>query len=136
MTLRAPHLLLREDFPVLVREATRALVALPSMEWRRRHEGPEPLLARYRELGRSGPRRPESGRALLRSAIGFLDRRFPDGGNCYRRVLLEIALDAGAAEEPFVMGFRLTDAANDGHAWLESQPPEDGEASYDIVVRL
>lgn len=129
-------LLLREDFPLLAREAARAFVALPSVEWRRRHEGPEPLLARYRDLGRIRRRRPDSERALLRSAIGFLDRLFPGGGNCYRRVLLEIALDAGAAEEPFVMGFRLTDAGNDGHAWLESQPPEDGEASYDIVVRL
>lgn len=37
------------------------------------------------------------------------------GANCYRRVLLEAALDAGAAREDVVLGLNV---GRTGHAWL------------------
>lgn len=132
-------LALQEGFPALLAECARVLLAVPAIEWRRKRQGPEPLLLRYRDRGRASSRRDDPDRRLLRRAIAAVDRRFPDGGNCYRRVLLEIALDSGAADEDFVMGFRLKGEqgqSTDGHVWLASEPPAEGEAAYDVIVRL
>lgn len=63
-----------------------------------------------------------------------MDRRWPSGANCYRRVLLEIALDPDAAAETVHLGFRLDDTENPGHAWLGDEKPE--EPPFDTVVRL
>jgi len=54
--------------------------------------------------------------------IRLVDRCFPSGGNCYRRVLIEIGMDAGAAAERLHLGLRADGGLNSGHAWLESAP--------------
>ena len=53
--------------------------------------------------------------------IGIIDRAFPSGPNCYRRVLVEIAMDAGAAEEDLHIGLRAHGGPKSGHAWLGSE---------------
>ena len=55
--------------------------------------GAAPLIERLRARGARGARRSDPEREDLRRAIRFVDGRFPDGGNCFRRVLLEVALD-------------------------------------------
>jgi hypothetical protein len=59
----------------------------------------------------------------------------PDGGNCYRRVLLEIALDPHAAAAPFYMGLDAGGAPMSGHAWLGSSAGGD-RGSYDAIISL
>jgi hypothetical protein len=67
----------------------------------------------------------------LARAVRLVDRLFPSGPNCYRRALLEAALDAGAAHEPLMMGFRTVGGTCEGHAWLGSAEPQ---TAYDVVV--
>jgi hypothetical protein len=57
----------------------------------------------------------------------------PGGGNCYRRALLEIALDRGAACEPLLLGFTMREQRLAGHAWLAGS---EDEAGYQVTVRL
>ena len=120
----------------VVAELGRVLLALPGIEEARQQLGPRPAVEVARRLGReTHRRRSESARASLRRAIGWADRRLlPRGGNCYRRVLLEIALDAGAADEPVMMGFRAAGGPGSGHAWLRSAPPQD--QVYDAVISV
>src|SRR5262249_44219563 len=96
--------------------------------------GVRPLLHRMRERGGQAPQRGPAARTRLRRAIGWVDARFPGGANCYRRALLEIALDGGAAGEPFHMGFRLSDGPVAGHAWLGAG--DGGAQDYDAEVAL
>jgi hypothetical protein len=69
------------------------------------------------------------GRTKLQRLIRFVDRLFPSGPNCYRRALIEIAMDAGAAAEPLHMGLQAEGGLNSGHAWLASS--SDPSRSYD-----
>ena len=62
-----------------------------------------------------------------------MDRRLFVQPNCYRRVLLEIALSREAAAERVMLGFRDAGRTGSGHAWLESDdPPEPYEAILSI----
>jgi hypothetical protein len=107
---------------------------LPMVESGRRRLGPKPLIGRLRGLGRRRRERGPVARARLQHAIRWVDRRFPDRGNCYRRALLEIALDRGAAAEPFRMGLQLHGETEPGHAWLGDR---DGRSEdYDAVIVL
>jgi hypothetical protein len=72
-------------------------------------------------------------RVRLRRAIALVDARLPGGGNCYRRSLLQIALDPEAAREPFFMGLHAAGGDRSGHAWVGEAA--DGR-SYDAVIRL
>jgi len=56
------------------------------------------------------------------------------GGNCYRRALLEMSLDRGAAQESLVLGLSVQGGRLDGHAWLESH--ETNGVDYSLVLRL
>jgi hypothetical protein len=58
----------------------------------------------------------------------------PKGPNCYRRALLEIALDPSAASEALFMGLDASGAPNSGHAWLGEQPQ--ANRRYDAVICL
>lgn len=58
----------------------------------------------------------------------------PGGPNCYRRVLLETALDAGAAKEKIVFGLRAGGTLRSGHAWFSSR--RDGDERYDVEIAL
>ena len=115
-------------------EVGRVLWALPRIEAARNSEGPAPLLARLRIEGARQRRRAPAERRRLRSTIERIDAYFPDGSNCYRRALLEIALDAGAAQETLFMGLDATDRPRSGHAWLGSMP--NGDRTYDAVIAL
>lgn len=83
--------------------------------------GPRVLVKDLRALGASCETRSTSERRQLQRAIHFVDRLFLSGPNCYRRALIEIAMDAGAAREPLHMGLLETDVPGSGHAWLGSQ---------------
>jgi hypothetical protein len=101
------------------------------VEWGRRRQGPAPLLDSLRALGSvRGKRSPEQ-RQRLRKLIRFVDARFPDGGNCFRRALLEVRLDPVAASEPLHMAVREHGGVGSGHAWLGDLP--DTDERYDAV---
>jgi hypothetical protein len=65
----------------------------------------------------------------LRRAIVSIDARYPGGGNCFRRVLVELALDAGAAEERLVFGL---DIGKTGHVAFEGAE----DATFDVAFTL
>src|SRR5450631_2007492 len=71
--------------------------ALATVEFGRFRSGPGPLLKSLRLRGSRRPERRPEDRARLRRVIAVVDARFPGGGNCYRRALLEIAVDPAAA---------------------------------------
>ena len=95
--------------------------------------GPRDLVP---ELRARGARRTRSqpGRAQLRRMIRVVDRCFPSGANCYRRALIEIAMDASAAAEPLRMGLKADGGPNTGHAWLESAPEQLDRYDAEFVV--
>jgi hypothetical protein len=102
----------------MFRDLCRVLWAVPRVEWGRRHDGPLSLTATFRCHGaRTSVRTPED-RSRLRRIIGAVDARLPGGPNCYRRSLLEMFLDAGAAAEPLHLGLRAHGGPQSGHAWL------------------
>ena len=115
-----------------VLELARVLWTLPRVERMRLRAGPRPALRRIRRPGRRARRRDVRARARLRRAIAWVDRLVPGGPNCYRRSLLEMALDAGAAAEPLVIGLNVTRGAPSGHAWVG--PGAAG--SYDVMLEL
>lgn len=114
-------------------ELVRSALMVGRVEHLRRHHGPRAAAAAVRQLASGTQQRSAVDRARLQRAIRFLDSFFRDSGNCYRRVLLEMALDRGAAAEPLMMGLPANGAANAGHAWLGRLP--DGR-SYDAVVSV
>jgi hypothetical protein len=113
--------------------AMRVLVELPRVEVGRIFEGPAPLVARLRSCGEHRRHRTEEERARLKKVVAWIDGHLPGGGNCYRRSLLEVALDRGAAREPFHLGLRADGGARSGHAWLGTDV--DGRR-YDAVISL
>lgn len=116
--------MLRASFAHLLLEGLRVFLALPPVEWGRRTQGPEPLLRKLRERARRS-RSPDE-RAKLRRIIRFADARMPGGPNCYRRALLETALDAGAAKQRLVFGLKSRGAPGSGHVWLEGDTEGEG----------
>jgi hypothetical protein len=110
-------------------ELARVAARLPAVEWGRRAEGPEPLVRRLRDRGRGARRRTPEDRARLQRVIAAVDRWLPGESSCYRRVLLELSLDAGAAEEPMHLGLRVPGGPRSGHAWLGA-----GGAGADAAV--
>jgi hypothetical protein len=122
----------------IVRDVLLVAAALPSVEVKRRRLGPGPLVACLRQKGRAAQRRTAEGRADLQRAIALVDRLLPGEPSCYRRVLLEIGLDAGAAEEPIHMGLRVPGGPRSGHAWLAGSPdaPSVDRVPYDVQVDI
>jgi len=108
-------------------EIGRVLGVLARIERARRKRGPRPLLEELRQQGSRAAQRDEHGRRCLRRAIRWVDACL--GPNCYRRVLLEVALDRGAASEPIRFGLKADGARMAGHAWLGGDDP----GSYDIT---
>ena len=109
-----------------------AWVLEPTVERARVKEGPVPLIEALRRQGRTRPGRDEAGRARLREAIALAERLRGRIPNCYRRVLLEIALDAGAARERVFLALDSGGGPGSGHAYLQSHP-DAGGTSYDAV---
>ena len=116
------------------RELAAIACRLPGVETLRLRVGPKEVLGRARDLGASRRRRDEAGRRRLRRLIAFVDRYLPFGPSCYRRVALEIALDAGAAQETAFMGVRVGGGPRSGHVWLasEGEPLERYDASFEV----
>jgi hypothetical protein len=110
-------------------ELLRAVRTVRDAERLRLHDSPARAVERMRERGRKHARRGPIGRARLRRAIAWLDAGFVRGGNCFRRTLSEIGLDAGAAEEPLVFGL---DVGRTGHVALKDSE----EARFDVAFEI
>jgi hypothetical protein len=102
----------------------RVLAILPHVELGRRKIGIRPLVSDLRIRGLRGRVRGIAERRDLQRVIGRLDAMMPGGGNCYRRTLLEIALDPAAAAAQLHLGLAAHGGSGSGHAWL-------GDASAD-----
>jgi hypothetical protein len=63
-----------------------------------------------------------------------MDRLFPAGPNCYRRALVEMAMDPDAASEQLHMGINAGGWLASGHAWLDSSP--DKGTGYQAEFRV
>ena len=109
----------------------RAAAVVRWVERVRLEKGPRLAMEVVRGVGSTKKDRGPAGRFQLARAVRLVDRLFPGGPNCYRRALLEAALDSGAAAEPLMMGFRTAEGRCEGHAWLGSDP---SASSYDVVV--
>jgi hypothetical protein len=101
-------------------ELLRAIIALPAVESTRRTMGFEPAVSAMRASGTHHLHREWKQRVFLQRAIAWLDSHTPGGTNCYRRVLLELSLDAGAASEPVLIGLNPRGGPGSGHVWLAS----------------
>jgi hypothetical protein len=119
------------DFAVLLRRAS-------WLDRLRTAAGPRPAVLVARRMGEQRRIRSDRERRSLRGMIFFIDRRWRGGPNCYRRVLLEIAMDGGAAREIVQLGFRSGGGDGSGHAWLGPDIMMDGKSpsSYDAIVSI
>ena len=115
----------------LVSDAIQVVVRLRHVE-RWRSLGPRTAASLAREMGRGAPVRSPRGRVRLRRAIGLVDGLF--GPNCYRRVLLEVALDGDAVEDPIYFGIRGRGDGGLGHAWRGQDAAL--ESQYEAVFRV
>jgi hypothetical protein len=118
-----------------VPDLIRAWMIEPTVESCRLTTGPKPLISRLRAQGTTKASRTDAGRSRLRFAIALAERLRGRKPNCYRRVLMEIALDAGAAREPVFMGIRDGGGAGTGHAYLPSHP-DSRDVDYDAVFAM
>jgi hypothetical protein len=115
-------------------EACRVVVALPGVEVARRRVGTGRAIVRFRDRGRHAPSRNAQARGDLQRVIRVLDRFVPSGPNCFRRVLLEVALDRSAASERVMLGLKAGLARRSGHAWLEMAGPAPGQYDTQLSV--
>jgi hypothetical protein len=121
--------------PAALLDFASALPALLAAERSRRSdEGPGGAVPRFRARGRSRRRRDPGALARLQRVVAIADRILPGGPNCYRRVLAEIALDAGSADEPMHLGIVHGQATLGGHAWLGDR--REPGARYDVEIAL
>ncbi len=110
-------------------ELARTLLMIQEAERLRSRKSPEEAVASMRARGQGAHARGHLGRARLRRAIGWADAMFPNGGNCLRRVLIELGLDAGAASEPLAFGL---DVGGTGHvAFADAE-----DLRFDVVFNL
>jgi len=125
-------------FLLSAREAAGLLLRVVVVENDRLGLGPAAAVRAARRRGADARRRTPRQRQDLRRLIRALDRRWPGGPNCYRRVLLELSVDGGAAREPVTMGLRATGGGGSGHAWLGSgiEMDEASRPPYDAIISL
>jgi hypothetical protein len=116
-----------------MRDLFRVLGMLPLVEWKRRRASLHSAVAYARARSGANGARSGAGRARLQRLIRAVDARMPDGGNCVRRALLEMSLDAGAARERLYAGLRTGGGPKSGHAWLESHGATE---AYDAVIAV
>lgn len=115
-----------DDF---ARELVRAARLVRLADATRRGMSPERAIEHMRARGSREIARGPIGRARLRRAIGWVDALVPGGENCYRRVLLELALDAGAARETVVLGL---DVGRTGHIAFEGREDMPFDVAFEI----
>jgi hypothetical protein len=109
------------------------LLLLPRIEFRRRTASLHEAVAFARRSGKDNRGREAGRRTDLRRLVSTVDRFFPGGPNCVRRVLLEMAMDREASQERLLAGLRTGGGPKSGHAWLES---ESVVVKYDTVIAL
>lgn len=122
------------ELPATLAELCNVLRVLPGLERARHTLGPRPLLDEIRARAGRHPRRGETARRCLRRAVRWVDACMPGGGNCYRRAVLEMALDRGAADTPLALGFARDGDRLTGHAWVEGS--DTGAGRYDFTLRV
>ena len=110
-------------------ELARVLRRVREIDERRTKETPQRALDELRASGTTWKERGPIGRARLRRAISWVDAMLPGGASCYRRVLLELALDAGAARETVVFGL---DVGSTGHVAFEGRE----ERLFDVAFAI
>ncbi|AKV03214.1 hypothetical protein AKJ09_09877 [Labilithrix luteola] len=110
-------------------EIARTLREVRYAERKRLSELPEHAVTSMRVRGSKKKQRGPIGRARLRRAIGWVDAVMPKGGNCYRRVLLELGLDGGAARETIVFGL---DVGKTGHVAFDGHE----ERTFDVAFAM
>jgi len=118
------------------RDVLAALIVAPFVEWGRRFRGPGVIVQRVRRWGQRQARRDTAARLRLRRAIRLVDRfvvPWQPRGNCYRRALMEMAMDAGAAAEPLRIGLQAAARPGSGHAWLGD---EENSERYVAILSL
>ena len=116
------------------REALEVAILALRVNRSRKRRGPQELVHSLRLRGAQCRPRSATERSVLRRIIRFVDSLFPSGPNCYRRALIEIATDAGAAKEPLRMGLAAEGGRNSGHAWLASSPDPDRRYDAEFSV--
>jgi hypothetical protein len=121
------------ELAALTLDVARVLLHLPLAEVLRRGMGPERAIGLARALGRRRRPRTPHERRVLRSVVSALDRKVP-GSNCYRRVLVESALDPGAARERVHFGLDRGAGPGSGHAWLDSDTSQ--AKQYEAVFSI
>lgn len=87
-----------------------------------------------RSLGRFAPKRSASGRLRLSKLVSRVDRVIPGRGGCYRRALLQSALDRGAAAEKLRVGLVAGANWRAGHIWFPSIESPNGR--YDAIFEI
>ncbi|MDB4946260.1 MAG: hypothetical protein JWP97_5794 [Labilithrix sp.] len=111
-------------------ELARVAPLVPLVDRQRRSRSPAEVLAAMRARGRRTTTvRTAVGRARLRRAIGWVDAVTPPGASCFRRILLECALDAGAANETVVFGL---DVGRTGHVAFAGRE----ELAFDVAFAI
>ncbi len=123
----------REPADAFTREVVRAIGLVREAERLRQADAPDRAVGIMRERGRSAPRRGHVARARLRRAIGWVDAAYAaypgKGANCFRRVLLEIGLDAGAADETLVFGL---DIGRTGHVAFKDTEDRTFDVAFEV----
>jgi hypothetical protein len=114
------------------REVVRALGLVRTAERLRLRAAPEAAVNAMRERGRDGPHRGAIGRARLRRAISWVDAAFVGGPNCFRRTLVEVGLDAGAADETLVFGL---DVGHTGHVSFKDSEDRSFDVAFEVPPR-
>lgn len=117
------------DADAFVLELLRAARTVREAERARRAPSPESAVTSMRMRGKTAVARGPIARARLRRAIGWVDAVQPGGPNCYRRTLLELALDRGAAAETLVFGL---DVGRNGHVAFKGRE----ELGFDVLFEL
>jgi hypothetical protein len=84
-----------------------------------RRASPREALARARARGEREVARTREERLALRESLALVEALVPPRANCFRRVLAEIVLDRGAAQDTVVFSL---DLASDGHAHFRGDP--------------
>jgi hypothetical protein len=111
----------------------RVIAVLFEVEANRRLTSPQRAARAARRRALRAPTRSPEARERLCRAIALVDRWMPGGANCLRRSLLEMSLDAGAAREKLLAGFKAGGGRASGHAWLESHAVTE---QYDAVISI
>ena len=113
----------------MILELLRVVRIARDAERLRMNVGPAEAVATQRARGRRKKERSVRGRKRLRRMIIRVDARWPGGGNCFRRVLIELALDAGAARDRLVFGL---DIGRTGHVAFEGTE----DVTFDVAFAL